>query len=43
MANSDPNQLTDAEKTKAKRAKMILYAAMVVFVVLPVVVYWLTR
>jgi hypothetical protein len=31
--------LTDAEKRKARRAEIILYAVMIVFVALPFVLY----
>lgn len=34
---------TEAEKTKARRATAILYAVMIAFVVLPLVLYWIFR
>lgn len=34
---------TDAEKTKARRATVILYAVMIAFVALPVVLYAIFR
>jgi hypothetical protein len=43
MDDSDPTQLTDAEKTKAARAKRILLVVGVLLVVLPVVIYWLIQ
>lgn len=43
MDDSDPTHLTDAEKTKAVRAKLILLAVGVLLVVLPLVVYWLIQ
>ncbi len=43
MDNSDPTRLTDAEKTKAARAKLILWVVAVLLVVLPLIIYWLTR
>jgi hypothetical protein len=43
MDDSDPTHLTDAEKTKAARAKLILWMVGVLLVVLPLVVYWFTQ
>ena len=43
MDDSHPTGLTDAEKTKAARAKLILLIVGVLLVVLPLVMYWLTR
>jgi hypothetical protein len=43
MGDSDPTQLTDAEKTKAARAKLILVVVAVLFIVLPMVIYWLMQ
>jgi hypothetical protein len=43
MANLDRMQLTDAEKTKAARARMILGLVMFIFIILPLLVYWLRR
>jgi len=43
MDDSHPTGLTGAEKTKAARAKLILLMVGVLLVVLPLVIYWLTR
>lgn len=43
MEDSHPTRLTDAEKTKAARAKLILWVVGALLVVLPWVIYWLMR
>ena len=34
---------TDAEKAKARRTQQLLYAIMAVFIVLPLVLFWIFR
>jgi hypothetical protein len=34
---------TDSEKIKAQRAKWVLYAVMGLFIVLPLVLFWILR
>jgi len=34
---------SDAEKTKAQRARTILFTVMAAFIVLPIVLYWFFR
>jgi len=43
MATTDPTPLTDAEKTKARQAKRILYAVMIFFGLLPAILWWIFR